>query len=110
MEFVHGIKRCAEAIWRHCQLDSVRITDSDFRTIGSQTILELLHSAIDQVRKVAALKSVKALPRKKLKEILESYLSSDRMHYYNVIHWLDFGISVQKSRASRAAQDVLTRA
>ena len=25
MEFVHGIKRCAEAAWRHRQLDNMRI-------------------------------------------------------------------------------------
>jgi hypothetical protein len=25
MEFVHGVKPCAKAIWRHCQLNNVRM-------------------------------------------------------------------------------------
>lgn len=78
-----------------------------FRTLNNDSINQLLLSAHDDVRKAAALKCVQTFPKHRLKELLNDYLSNEENYYYNVIHWLDFGLSLPSDRARPAAKKAI---
>jgi hypothetical protein len=85
------------------------VPDKGFRALGDSSILTLLHSENDQVRKASALKCVRALPKTRLRQLLDYYISEDAMRYYNVIHWLDLGLSAPRDRAQRAAKKLIAK-
>jgi hypothetical protein len=80
-----------------------------FRALRNSTLEELLHAVSPEVRKSTVLKCVLHLPRHRLVELLERHVSDGRPTYYNVVHWLDFGISVPRDRMLIAASMVLNR-
>lgn len=82
------------------------IPDSSFQLLDESDIVSLMRSDSDDVRKLASLKFIRAFPRHRIKAVLESYMAADQF-YYNVVHWLDFGISVPKERMLRAAGRLL---
>jgi hypothetical protein len=87
----------------------VLISDKAFRNLNYASINLLLQSEDDTVRKSAAIKCVKALPKWRITKLLSDYVSSDKPHYYNVVHWLDFGVSSPRDRAVLAAEKVLNK-
>lgn len=82
------------------------IPDKTFQGLASAVIVLLVRSESEAVRKLASLKYVRAFPRHRVKQFLDEYMAADHS-YYNVIHWLDFGISVPRDRMLRAAGKVL---
>ena len=54
-----------------------------------------------QVRKASALKCGRALPKTRLRQLLDYYISEDAMRHYNVIHWLHLGLSAPRDRAQQ---------
>jgi hypothetical protein len=86
------------------------ISDKSFRELDPASVIALLNTDNDQVRKATALKCVQSLSRKKVTNLLTTYMTQSERHYYNVIHWLDLGISAPRSRAVAAAKRVLTAA
>ena len=87
----------------------VESSDKAFRSLRDASIRLLLHSEAEQVRKVAALKCVRALSKGRVAKLLASYVSGNQFHYYNVVHWLDFGVSTPRERALLAAEKVLNK-
>ncbi|MEI7995917.1 MAG: DUF4062 domain-containing protein [Methylococcaceae bacterium] len=81
--------------------------DKIFRDLGDHAIIDVFRLQDETVRKMAALKCVKALPKKSLVKLLDMYISGDHFRYYNVIHWLDFGISTPRERAILAANEII---
>ncbi len=77
------------------------IPDKAFQALGDALIISLMQSENEKVRKVASLKYVRAFPRRQVKQFLEQYMAADP-YYYNVIHWLDFGMSIPRNRMLRA--------
>ncbi|NWC82657.1 DUF4062 domain-containing protein [Pseudomonas putida] len=71
--------------------------DKEFVKLGSERIKKLLQDEDSDVRKHSALKCCKALARKELKEISEEHMKAATI-YYNVTHWLDFGVSATKDQ------------
>ena len=84
-------------------------TKSDVSRLRDTEILDLLGNIDDSVRKMAALKCIRVLSRKRLQEVLDRHMNRVENQYYNVIHWLDFGVSVPRERALTAAQKLLGR-
>lgn len=82
------------------------IPDRIFQGLPDADIVPLMRSEAEEVRKVASLKYVRAFPRRRTKQFLEDYMAADQF-YYNVIHWLDFGVSVPRERMLRAAGKAL---
>jgi len=82
----------------------IEASDQAFRGLADSTITTLLRSEDDSVRRAAALKCVRALPKKRVARILDSYTSGGRYRYYNVVHWLDLGVSAPDDRARAAAE------
>ncbi|ANC04195.1 hypothetical protein AB688_19635 [Pseudomonas putida] len=71
--------------------------DKDFVNLGLGRLKALLQDEDSGIRKHCALKCCKTLPRKTLKEIFEEHMRSPTT-YYNVTHWLDFGVSAKKDQ------------
>lgn len=80
----------------------------NFAGLMDEEILKYLADASEQIRKLAAMQSIRSLSRKRLKQIFDGYMSRDQ-RYYNVIHWLDMGTALSRSRAIAAAERVLAR-
>ncbi|WP_321880982.1 DUF4062 domain-containing protein [Burkholderia cepacia] len=85
------------------------IPDKAFRGLSDADIVPLMRSETENVRKVASLKYVRAMPRRRTEQFLEEYMAADQF-YYNVIHWFDFGTSVPRERMLRAAGKALVEA
>ena len=107
-----GKTRIAECLVRLAStkiLDSfiIQIPHRVFSNLTDATINQLLRSPDESVRKIAAVKCVRAMSKKRLLELLNEYTSSNQPYYYNVVHWLDFGVSVPRNRALLAADKVL---
>ncbi|MDN7137587.1 hypothetical protein J6J34_05095 [Pseudidiomarina sp. 1ASP75-14] len=77
---------------------------SKFLILTHETLLNLLNSENDKVRKYASLKIVQANNKSKLKKLLHAYMEEQDYRYYNVIYWLDFGVSVPKKTANYCAK------
>jgi hypothetical protein len=82
------------------------ISDKAFQGLSDAVIAPLTRSEIEDVRKSTSLKYVRAFPRRRVKQFLDEYMVADQF-YYNVIHWLDFGLSVPRDRMLRAAGKAL---
>lgn len=84
------------------------IPDKAFQGLSDANIALLMRSETEEVRKMASLKYVRVFPRRRITQLLEDYMSADHF-YYNVIHWLDFGVSVPREMMLRAARKALAR-
>jgi hypothetical protein len=82
------------------------ISDRVFQGLADADIVSLLRSENEDVRKAASLKYVRAFPRRRVKQLLDEYMAADQF-YYNVIHWLDFGLSVPREIMRLAAAKAL---
>jgi hypothetical protein len=87
----------------------VEIPDKVFRELDYNSLKPLLFSENAWVRKVGVLKAIKSLNRARIKELFSHYISSEGQRHYNVIHGLDFGVSVPRDRVSLAASRTLAR-
>jgi hypothetical protein len=85
----------------------VEVPDKGFRSLTDLSLKPLLHAENDKVRKATALKCIRSLPKTRVRHILEDYTAGDASRYYNVIHWLDLGVSAPKDTAARAADKVI---
>ncbi|QBY55472.1 hypothetical protein [Cupriavidus oxalaticus] len=83
------------------------VPDDEFRQLSDKLILSLLRSEHDQVRKTISLKCACACNSERLSRILLAYIDGTDQHYYNVIHWLDFALSIPADRMLSIARDVL---
>jgi hypothetical protein len=84
-------------------------SESTFRALTDRSLNDLFRSDVTDTRKVVALKSVVSLPKKRLERVLHDYITNDQSRYYNVIHWLDFGVSVSRERSAAACKRALAR-
>ncbi|WP_166260098.1 DUF4062 domain-containing protein [Marinobacter salicampi] len=79
-------------------------SEKRFAKISEEALLSLLNNESEKVRKSAALLTVRALPAKRIRSVLAEYVSSDKYRYYNVIHWLDLGVSMSRDEAKKVAR------
>jgi len=84
----------------------VELPDTAFRELKDDSIDQLLRSDDDKIRFVTALKCVKVKTKAQLDKLVTNYIGAGA-YFYNVIHWLDFGVSVPKIRAIASVQRVL---
>jgi hypothetical protein len=87
----------------------VEVPDKAFRDLSDLLIIRLLRSEPDTLRKATALKSIRAFSKKRILKLQNEYISGDGSYYYNVIHWLDLGISASRNRVLSAAEKVLKK-
>ena len=84
-----------------------RSTEREFKTLSDDSVLTLLNSQDESVRRAVALKFIRGSSRKRVKEVFDRYLKSGETWYYNVIHWLDMSMSLSSDRVQLAAGKVL---
>ncbi len=82
------------------------IPHTAFRDFPEAKIVHHLRSENETVRKIITLKLLLAFPRRRLMSLLEDYIAAEQS-YYNVIHWLDFGISVSQVRMRLAVNRIM---
>ena len=85
----------------------LQVPDKALSAIQDSLLLEFFDSKDDDVRKAAALRCAGALPRGRQSSLLDKYL--DGHQYYNVIHWLDLGISMPRERVRAAIWRIIDR-
>jgi len=76
-------------------------SESVFKDITDKVLFELLTNKAVDVRKAASMLVVRAFTKKRTKEVLDRYLSLNSNMYYNVIYWLDLGVSMSRSDARK---------
>jgi hypothetical protein len=82
-------------------------TRADFQRLKNIEIASLLSHADDKVRKASVLKSIQSLSRGRVAALSANYLAEDTDRYYNVIHWLDFGLSTPRDQVHAAVRKTL---
>ena len=75
-----------------------------FSQLSNDIIFTMLNNEKDDIRKSCSLKCIQSFKKSKLKAILNDYMSRDDCRYYNVIHWLDFGVAMPKDITKRAIE------
>ena len=86
----------------------LEMPDAGFATLRDATILECFRSKDASVRKAVALKSVRVLTRSRQSDLLNTYLK-ENYRFYNVILWLDLGVSMPREIARATALRLLNR-
>lgn len=86
----------------------VELSDARFRSLMSQSVHKLFMAEKSEVRKAAVLKAIRVLSKQVLAKLLNEYVSKKGSRYYNVIHWLDFGVSVPRSQAVTAVDEIIS--
>ncbi|MCC4298858.1 hypothetical protein [Aurantimonas coralicida] len=77
---------------------------ADIQSLGDPTLLQELDRPEDMVRKAMALKIVWALPKARTRKLLDVYVANDKARYYNTVHWLDLGASLDRAMSKQIAQ------
>ncbi|EMS99440.1 hypothetical protein H009_02468 [Agrobacterium tumefaciens str. Cherry 2E-2-2] len=81
-----------------------------FTSFDNAQIERWLGSEIESVRQAVAMKIVQSLPKKRVKQILESYTGDEKTYYYNALFWLDLGVAADKRCAVSVSERFLARA
>lgn len=71
--------------------------------LTDRMLLDLLSEADDRVREIAVLRSLRDLPARRIRALLDAYLALTT-RYYSVIHWLDLGVALPRDIVVSAAR------
>lgn len=77
-----------------------------FSELSDSQISNLLNDGSLLIREKASLKIIESFSKSRIEKILSSVLS-DATYYYNVVHWLDLGLSVKQSMYQPAVRLLL---
>ncbi len=86
----------------------IEMTNAGFATLADTAIMECFRSKDAEVRKAAALKAVQATTKARQKVLLAQYLA-ENYRFYNVLVWLDLGVSLPRETARAAAERITAR-
>lgn len=76
------------------------------KSVPDQQILQVLVSKSDEVRKIMSVRVVNNLTKTRVTRLLESYQRLN-YRYYNVLHWLDLGVSMPASTVREVTKQAL---
>lgn len=74
---------------------------------SDEILMKELNRKDDDYRIIFALKCVDSLPKSRIIELLDKYVSRNEQRYYNSIHWLDLGASIPQKLARMIAKQEL---
>ncbi len=74
-----------------------QLTKGDMASLGDDFLINTLNEQDERLRKMAAVKCAQHLSKARLAQLLKGYLGQSIPHFYNVIHWLDLGISMPRA-------------
>ena len=78
--------------------------------LGDNVVLKLMNDDDDQVRKMMVLRCLESFPKTRLGKLLDVYVNRDEYRYYNVIHWLDLGVTMPKQFVRKIVRSELKTA
>lgn len=84
------------------------ISGADLSAMSDDTLIAVLSDKSDDVRRLAALRCVRSLTAARVDALLRRYLSLST-YYYNVVHWLDLGISASSAVSKSVARSRMGR-
>jgi len=87
----------------------ITASNTSVSELCDQSIITLLSNKDDGVRKVTSLRCIGVLSKKRLTKILNRYVISSELRYYNVIYWLDLGISMPRKLAISTSSRIIVR-
>ena len=82
---------------------------SKFSKISDEVLMGLLNNEETDIRKFASLKIIQSFKKNRIKSLLNKYVVCQDYRYYNVIFWLDFGVSMPKSTTKKAVNFILNK-
>lgn len=85
----------------------VEISQAAFQNLSDEQLEQLFAHKDDVRRKVLALRAVSCYSKTRLTKLLERQCQRDQ-YFYNVVHWLDFGVVLPRAVAKRGAQLALS--
>ena len=71
------------------------LTSKEFLDLPNELILKQLHSENDHLRKSVCLSICKLYKKADIQSLLSQYLTGET-YFYNVVHWLDLGCSLNR--------------
>ncbi|HHK5628446.1 TPA: DUF4062 domain-containing protein, partial [Serratia marcescens] len=80
-----------------------QLNSKEFSRVSSNEIKKLLNDEDINIREKLSLKIIECLPKKDIEAIMKDYLYQDT-YFYNVVHWLDLGISLKRDVAQKSAR------
>ncbi|MDK5836647.1 hypothetical protein, partial [Serratia nevei] len=83
-----------------------QLNSKEFSRVSSNEIKKLLNDEDINIREKLSLKIIECLPKKDIEAIMKDYLYQDT-YFYNVVHWLDLGISLKRDVAQKSARSAL---
>lgn len=83
------------------------ITNTEIDKIDDGDILEVFDKESRDYSENFVIRCVSVLSRKRLSGLLQRYIERDGPYYYNIVHWLDLGVSLPKVHARAIAQHAL---
>lgn len=109
------------ALGKHCSADMLALElESEVRKnlvklIPKRVIVDLtdevltreLNRGDDEYRRIISLRCVNSLSKKRVTLLLDQYVNNNGHRYYNSVHWLDLGASLNQRYANTIAQRAL---
>lgn len=80
------------------------IHSREISELDDENMIEFLLNKADEVREKFVIRCVLSLGKRRLEGLLRGYIGRDEAYYYNVVHWLDLGVSLPKPYARAIAQ------
>jgi len=94
----------------HNKLKCILIANVTKHSVASVTVdegLAFLQTEEPEKRKALVLRFVGAWPKRRLRSLLDEYAGVERKYYYNVVYWLDLGISLPTKITPQITRRVL---
>lgn len=85
-----------------------RVNKRNFSKLSDERIIRLLTDREDVVRKIAALRVVQVLTSSRIRKLAHEYTNLE-YRFYNVVRWLDLGLSFDSTTGRAAASRELTK-
>jgi hypothetical protein len=82
----------------------VNASQKSFAKLSTEFLCKMLRAEDTDLRKLICLKCLIVFKKPRLRIILRDYVAAPESYYYNVIHWLDFGISMATQMVVSAAR------
>ncbi|MDI1282646.1 DUF4062 domain-containing protein [Brevundimonas sp.] len=81
------------------------------RNVSDDTLIPILLNGVDSLRRTASVRVVQSLTKQRLSKLLDAYIGTAGMRYYNTIFWLDLGVSAHSvEQRGRIAGSALANA
>lgn len=83
-----------------------RLTKASINKLSTDEIIRLMNDGNSSIREAICLKYINCAPKERIVHIQSEILSKET-YFYNVVHWLDMGVSLKKEWSINASNRLL---